>query len=92
MTPDNAPQTSCMDEARRLLAAAMDAPDLAWQIDETKDFLDAGVNSGEIIRLLFECEKHLGVEIDDAEMSSITSLKELAALLHRYKTGSGHVV
>jgi acyl carrier protein len=89
MTFDNA---SYIGEARRLLAAVLDTPELALQIGERAEFLDAGVNSGEIIRLLLECEEYLHVEIEDAELFAVTSLHELAALLSRHQAGADHVV
>ncbi|WP_017314378.1 acyl carrier protein [Mastigocladopsis repens] len=86
MLPDHE-RAFYIDEACRLLADALDTPELAAQVDDKMTFLDAGINSGEIIRLLYLCEAYLGIEIDDDEMFAITSLQALAAMLHRYRTG-----
>lgn len=76
-----------IDEARRLLANSLDTPEFAAQVDDKMTFLDAGINSGELIRLLYRCEAYLGIEIGDDEMFAITSLQALAAMLHHYRTG-----
>ena len=81
-----------IDEARRLLTAVVDTPALVSQIGEDELFVDAGVNSGEMIRLLYECERYLDVELDEREVGSVSSLSGLAALLRRYRPGAEHVV
>lgn len=79
-------------EARRLLASALDTPELVSQIGDDVGFLEAGVNSGEMILLLLQCEKHLGVEVQDDELFAVTSLRELSRFLGRHTAESDRVV
>jgi len=77
--------------ARQLLKNSLDLPELADQIDDHEQFLDAGVNSGEIIRLVYQCEKYLGTELEDGEIVNATSLSMVAAVLRTHAGEGPHV-
>lgn len=78
-------------QARQLLRDSLDLPDLAAQIGDGDSLLDAGVNSGEIMQLVYHCEKLLGVELDDEEIGMATSVRDVATVLRNHAEGSSNV-
>jgi acyl carrier protein len=78
-------------QARQLLRNSLDLPDLAAQIGDDDLFLDAGVNSGEIMQMVYHCEKLLGVELDDEEIWMATSIRDIATVLRNHAEGESNV-
>jgi acyl carrier protein len=78
-------------QARQLLKKSLDLPDLAAQIGDDDTFLDAGVNSGEIMVMVYHCEKLLGVEFDDEEIGMLTSVDSVATVLRTHAEGKSNV-
>lgn len=67
--------------ARALIQQNMDTPALLDLVADDVDLVSAGVNSGEMIRVALACENHLGRPLTDAELSRMTSVRGIAALL-----------
>jgi acyl carrier protein len=78
-------------QARQLLKDSLDLPELAAQIGDDDTFLDAGVNSGEIIQMVYRCEKLLGLELDDEEIGMVTSVRDVATVLRNHAEGDSNV-
>jgi acyl carrier protein len=78
-------------QARQLLRDSLDLPELAAQIGDDDTFLDAGVNSGEVIQVVYRCEKLLGLELDDEEIGMVTSVRDVATVLRNHAEGDSHV-
>jgi acyl carrier protein len=70
-----------LTQARQVLKECLDLPELVDQIGDSEDLVLAGVNSGEIIRVAQQCEEILGRPLDDEELTGITSVASVAALL-----------
>ncbi|MEY9931304.1 acyl carrier protein [Catenulispora sp. GP43] len=69
------------DLAREIVREYLDHPALLDQITDEEDLVNAGVNSGEIIRVALGCENHLDRPLTDVELSRITSVRSVAELL-----------
>ena len=67
--------------AREIVRENLDYPALLDQIADEEDLVNAGVNSGEIIRVALGCEKELDRPLTDLELSRITSVRSVADLL-----------
>lgn len=83
------PETSPTDPALMVLARTivrknLDHPALLDQIADEEDLVNAGVNSGEIIRVALGCENQLDRPLTDAELSGIVSVRSVADLLARH--------
>jgi acyl carrier protein len=67
--------------AREIVRENLDHPALLDQISDEEDLVNAGVNSGEIIRVALGCENRLDRPLTDGELSRITSVRSVADLL-----------
>lgn len=67
--------------AREIVRENLDHPALLDQIGDEEDLVNAGVNSGEIIRVALGCENHLDRPLTDVELSRITTIGSVADLL-----------
>lgn len=67
--------------AREIVRENLDYPALLDQIGDEEDLVNAGVNSGEIIRVALGCENHLDRPLTDVELSRITTIGSVADLL-----------
>ncbi|WP_329075026.1 phosphopantetheine-binding protein [Streptomyces niveus] len=67
--------------ARILVKDCLDLPALADTIGDQEVLVGAGVNSGELIRVVQQCEETLGRPLDDDELTGIDSIAAVAALL-----------
>jgi acyl carrier protein len=70
-----------VEQARVLIKENLDNPALLDLIGDSDDLLAAGVNSGEMIRIAFGCEKRLGRRLSDAELTALTSIAAIAIVL-----------
>ena len=70
-----------MEHARVLIKESLDNPALLELIGDNDDLLAAGVDSGEMIRIAFGCEKRLGRRLSDAELTALTSVAAIATIL-----------
>lgn len=70
-----------MATARKIVRENLDYPALLDQITDEEDLVNAGVNSGEIIRVALGCERRLDRPLSDVELSRITSVRSVADLL-----------
>ncbi|ACU72409.1 hypothetical protein Caci_3503 [Catenulispora acidiphila DSM 44928] len=70
-----------MATAREIVRENLDYPALLDQITDEEDLVNAGVNSGEIIRVALGCERRLDRPLSDVELSRITSVRSVADLL-----------
>lgn len=68
-------------DARALIRRNLDYPPLLDRIADDHDLVAAGVNSGEMIRVALDCEQHLGRPLTDEELTRMTSIQQIAALL-----------
>ncbi|MGW7328275.1 phosphopantetheine-binding protein [Streptomyces sp. NPDC054840] len=76
-----------LTRARILVKDCLDLPALADTIGDQDVLVNAGVNSGELIRVVQRCEETLGRPLDDDELTGIGSIAAVAALLSAGKVG-----
>lgn len=81
MPEDRLPDADQMKLAREIVRENLDYPALLDQITDEDDLVNAGVNSGEIIRVALGCENHLDRPLTDGELSRIASVRSVADLL-----------
>lgn len=70
-----------MDSARELIKTGLDYPPLLDRIGDHEDLVTVGVNSGEMIRIALACEEYLGRRLTDAELTGMTSVWSITAVL-----------
>ncbi|MEV7414895.1 acyl carrier protein [Streptomyces sp. NPDC089919] len=70
-----------MSLARSLVRQSLDHPRLLDRLGDEDSLAQAGVGSGELIRLALHVEDHLGRPLDDEELLELTSVRAVAALL-----------
>jgi hypothetical protein len=70
-----------LSHAREVVKDCLDLPALIDQIGDTDELVSAGVNSGEIIRIVQRCEKILDRRLTSDELTGIDSITAVAALL-----------
>lgn len=70
-----------MDGVRELIRKQLDYPPLLDRIGDDEDLVAAGVNSGEMIRVALGCERYLDRQLTDAELTGMTSVRAITALL-----------
>ena len=75
------------NRARILVKDCLDLPALADSIGDQDVLVGAGVNSGELIRVVQRCEETLGRPLDDDELIGIDSIAAVAALLSEKRAG-----
>ncbi|QIP84235.1 acyl carrier protein [Streptomyces sp. Tu 2975] len=73
--------------ARILVKECLDLPALADTIGDQEVLVLAGVNSGELIRVVQRCEEALGRTLNDDELTGIDSIAAVAALLSDGRAG-----
>ena len=73
--------TSGASTARAVIGQGLDNPALLDLVADDVDLVSAGVNSGEMIRVAFACERWLDRPLTDDELSRLTSVREVAAVL-----------
>lgn len=67
--------------AAELVTSCLDNPAIISRIGPDDNLQAIGLNSGEIIKIALACEDHLGRQLSDQEMSTISSLRGVARLL-----------
>jgi acyl carrier protein len=77
------------ERARQLIQRCMDAPALLSTIDDDADLMQAGVNSGELILVSMECENLLGRPLTDPELSSLSTINDVAEIISKAEAGDG---
>lgn len=70
-----------MVDAREVIKSGLDYPHLLDLIGDDDDLVTAGVNSGEMIRVAFGCERYLDRQLADGELAAMTSVRAIAAVL-----------
>jgi acyl carrier protein len=70
-----------VEHVRLLIKENLDNPVLLDLIGDSDDLIAAGVNSGEMIRIAFGCEKRLARRLTDAELTALTSIEAIATVL-----------
>ncbi|GAA0368904.1 acyl carrier protein [Streptomyces blastmyceticus] len=70
-----------MTLARSFVRDSLDHPGLLDRVGDDEILAQAGVNSGELIRLALRLEEHLGRPLDDEELFALTSIRAIADLI-----------
>jgi hypothetical protein len=68
-------------QARELVRASLDAPELIDQIDDDDDLAASGVNSGERVQLAAACERLLERPLMEEDLLGLTSIRALSRFL-----------
>ncbi|MFB7102407.1 phosphopantetheine-binding protein [Streptomyces hydrogenans] len=66
---------------RALLAQCISAPAILDTLADDEDLREAGLNSGEIVLAVMRLEDTIGRALDDDEITSITTIAGIDALL-----------
>ncbi|SDW77890.1 Phosphopantetheine attachment site [Amycolatopsis xylanica] len=67
--------------ARAVVRACLDLPQLLDRIGDTDDLVTHGVNSGEIVRIALKCEEHLGRMLTDDELAELSTVHAIGLLI-----------
>ncbi|GAA2515829.1 acyl carrier protein [Streptomyces longisporus] len=73
--------THSLDAVRTLIKASLDHPALLDRLGGDDDFAQAGIGSGELIRIALSLEEELGRPLADEELLGLTSVRAVAALI-----------
>ncbi|MEU2656785.1 phosphopantetheine-binding protein [Streptomyces sp. NPDC007325] len=76
---------------RELLAACISAPAILDALTDDEDLREAGLNSGEIVLAVMRLEETIGRALDDDEITSVTTIASIDALLRTVGTSQGPV-
>lgn len=67
--------------ARRLVAGCLDLPAVLDRVGDEDDLVTSGIDSGEVLNLALRCEEILNRPLTDSELSALTSISAVAALV-----------
>jgi hypothetical protein len=70
-----------LSHTRQLVAACLDLPAVLDRIGDDDDLVASGVDSGEILNLATLCEQILDRPLSDDELTELTSIRAVGALL-----------
>ncbi|MER6419401.1 acyl carrier protein [Streptomyces sp. NPDC001137] len=70
-----------LDAVRTLIKSSLDHPGLLDRLGGDDDFAQAGIGSGELIRIALALEEELGRPLQDEELLGLRSVRAVAALL-----------
>ncbi|MFI9803982.1 phosphopantetheine-binding protein [Streptomyces sp. NPDC052301] len=70
-----------LDDVRDLIKASLDHPALLDRLGDEDDFAQAGIGSGEMIRIALSLEEELRRPLLDDELLGLTSVAAVAALI-----------
>ena len=70
-----------MKQARDLIRAHLDLPELIDRIGDDDDLVGSGVDSGEVVRIALGCETQLGRVLSDDELARLSTGRAVADLL-----------
>ncbi|QKW07765.1 acyl carrier protein [Streptomyces sp. NA04227] len=76
MTTAHAPR-----DVRALIKQGLEHPSLLDRIGDDDDFAEAGIGSGEVIRIALSLEEELARPLGDEELLGLSSVNAVAALL-----------
>jgi acyl carrier protein len=70
-----------LDAVRTLIKGSLEHPSLLDRLGDEEDFAQAGIGSGELIRIALSLEDELGRPLQDEELLGLTSVRAVAALI-----------
>ena len=67
--------------ARNLVAGCLDLPAVLDRVGDEDDLVTSGIDSGEVLTVALRCEQILDRPLTDSELSALTSISAVAALV-----------